>query len=80
MDSTGTYPVKFGPAMRRIIDFENPEKSLSILPTGQSGYFFAPHYKDQAELYNNNLFRPQLMNKQEIIMKSTPPFILKPAN
>jgi len=80
MDSSGTYPVKFGPAMRRIVDFENPEKSLSILPTGQSGYFFAPHYQDQAELYNNNLFRPQLMNKQEIIKKSSPPLILKPAN
>jgi penicillin amidase len=66
LDSTGYYPAKFGPAMRRIIDFSDTEHSLSILPTGQSGYFLAPHYDDQFDLYNKNAFRPQLMNRAEI--------------
>jgi penicillin amidase len=52
--------------MRRIIDFSDTEHSLSILPTGQSGYFLAPHYDDQFDLYNKNAFRPQLMNRAEI--------------
>ncbi len=66
IDSTGYYPAKFGPAMRRIIDFADPDHSLSVLPTGQSGYFMADHYDDQFELYNKNGFRDQLMDRAMI--------------
>ena len=78
IDSTGEYKVFFGPSMRRIVDFSDPENSLSVLPTGQSGYFMAPHYKDQNDLYNRNYFRKQLMNKKDIIDESGPPLILEP--
>ena len=78
IDSTGNYKVSFGPSMRRIVDLSDPENSLSILPTGQSGYFMAPHYKDQYELYNRNYFRKQLMNKKDIIDESGSPLILEP--
>lgn len=64
--------------MRRIIDFSNTETSFSVLPTGQSGYFMAPHYNDQFELFNANKFRNQLMNKQEIIKQAGKPLILEP--
>ena len=66
LDSTGYYPAFFGPAMRRIIDFSDPDHTLSILPTGQSGYFMSEHYDDQFELYNKNGFRPQLMDRAMI--------------
>jgi penicillin G amidase len=60
------YKVTSGPAMRRIIDFGDVENSVSVNPTGQSGYFLSPHYKDQAELFNSGSFRKQMMNKEEI--------------
>jgi penicillin G amidase len=66
IDSSGTYPVRFGPSMRRIIDFSDTDHSLSILPTGQSGYFMADHYSDQAHLFNSNGYRQQLMERKAI--------------
>ena len=77
LDSSGMSDVKFGPAMRRIIDFADIDHSYSILPTGQSGYFMAPHYSDQSELYNSNGFRMQLMDKKMIEQQAGKPLKLK---
>jgi penicillin amidase len=66
----GDYKVEFGPAMRRIIDFSDIDNSQSVLPTGQSGYFLAPHYSDQSKLYANNEFRRQLMDKNAIVQQA----------
>jgi penicillin amidase len=79
IDSSGEYRVKFGPSMRRIIDFANPDVSFSVLPTGQSGYFMAPHYDDQFTIFNANTFRSQLMNKDEIVKQAGKPLILQPS-
>lgn len=78
-DSSATAKVYFGPSMRRIIDFGKPEESFSVLPTGQSGYFLAPHYKDQFEMFNQNRYRAQLMKKDEIVRQAGSPLRIKPA-
>jgi len=70
-DETGIYSVTAGPSTRRIIDFNDIENSISILPTGQSGNQFSKHYKDQAVMYNTGKFRKMKMNKDEIINTST---------
>lgn len=62
----GFYKVGSGPSTRRVIDFSDIENSMSILPTGQSGNIFSPHYKDQAELFINGEFRKMMMNVEEI--------------
>jgi penicillin amidase len=66
LDSTGYYKVLAGPSTRRVIDFSDVEKSVSILPTGQSGNPLSNHYKDQFEKYNKGEFVPMLLNKEEI--------------
>ena len=70
-DTSNHYKIKAGPSTRRIIDFSDIENSISILPTGQSGNPLSPHYKDQAELYNQGKFRKMKMNKEEIVNIST---------
>jgi penicillin amidase len=65
-DSTGYYKVSAGPSTRRVIDFSNIEQSMSILPTGQSGNPFSPHYDDQAEMYIRGEFRKMLLDEREI--------------
>jgi penicillin amidase len=65
-DSTGYYKVSAGPSTRRVIDFSDIEASMSILPTGQSGNPFSPHYDDQAKLYIQGKFRKMLLNPEEI--------------
>jgi penicillin amidase len=52
--------------MRRIIDFSNFDNGLSILPTGQSGVFKSPHYRDQTSLYNKGEFKSFKFSKSAI--------------
>ncbi|OWW26021.1 penicillin acylase family protein [Zobellia sp. OII3] len=76
----GVYKVSSGPSTRRVIDFSDVENSISILPTGQSGNPFSPHYKDQAEMYIKGEFRKMMMNKEEIVKTSESLLIFEPAD
>jgi penicillin amidase len=72
--------VLFGPSTRRIIDFSDVRNnSWSILPTGQSGNIFSPHYDDQAEMFINGEFRKMMMNREEIT-KTQNKLLLLPNN
>ncbi len=66
IDSTGYYKVHGGPSTRRIVDFSDPENSLTILPTGQSGNLLSPYYKNQTERYLKGEFVKMKMNESEI--------------
>ena len=52
--------------MRILIDFDDVDRSLSVIPTGQSGNFMSDHYDDQAILFAEGKFRNQLMEKEQI--------------
>jgi penicillin amidase len=78
LNGEGIYKVTSGPAMRIILDFDAVDNSISILPTGQSGNRFSKHYADQARLFVTGGYRPQLMNRNEILLNSKDPLILKP--
>lgn len=58
----GSFAVTAGPSTRRLVDFANPRESWGILPSGNSGVVFSPHYKDQIQLYMAGELRPQLMD------------------
>ncbi len=76
-DDSGTYKVYFGPSTRRIVDFSDIENSMSILPTGQSGNPFSPHYQDQADMYVQGKFRKMMLNAEEIKRTAKNTLILK---
>ncbi|UXP33414.1 penicillin acylase family protein [Reichenbachiella agarivorans] len=79
LNEMGEAHVHAGPSTRRIVDFADVEKnSWSILPTGNSGNIFSPHYEDQAKMYVQGKFRRMLMNKKEIKSISKAPLILVP--
>jgi len=46
-----TIQVTHGPSMRWVADAEDPDRSLAVLPGGQSGHPFDAHYDDQLEEY-----------------------------
>ncbi len=79
LDSTGVYKITAGPSTRRVIDFSDIEHSLGILPTGQSGNVFSPHYKDQAQKFVNGEFVKMSLDQAEI-KKSENMLILMPKN
>ena len=66
LDSTGVYKITAGPSTRRIVDFSDVENGLGILPTGQSGNVFSPHYKDQAQKYVDGEFVKMSLNEADI--------------
>ena len=41
-------------------------ETLGINPTGQCGYFFDPHFDDQASMYMSGKYRTQLTDRTEI--------------
>lgn len=65
-NSEGKYEVYSSPALRILLDFANVNNSESINPTGQSGNVMSPHYKDQTIMFNEGIYRPQLMDKAQI--------------
>ncbi|MDA7641259.1 penicillin acylase family protein [Candidatus Marinimicrobia bacterium] len=65
------FDVRAGSSMRRVIDFANFDNGFSILPTGQSGVFKSPHYKDQTSLYNKGKFKPFKFSESVIKEDST---------
>ena len=51
------FETTLGPSIRRIIDFSNPGRGHSVLPTGQSGNPFSTHYGDQTDLWLEGRYR-----------------------
>jgi len=72
------FQVIFGPSTRRIIDFGEVDKTLGILPTGQSGNFMDPHYDDQAQMYVQGKYRRQYINKEDIMANIEGKLLLLP--
>ncbi len=60
------YSVVAGPSTRRLIDFADPEHSLTVLPTGNGGNFMGTHYSDQAPLFMTGQYREPHFTPKEI--------------
>lgn len=59
------FSIVAGPSTRRLIDFGAPERSWGILPTGNSGHLFSPHYNDQFTLFSEGKYRPMFLNESD---------------
>jgi penicillin G amidase len=60
------YKVASLPSTRRIIDCGAPDRSQSILPTGNSGNFLSPYYKDQVHMYVTGKYRPMVFTDEQL--------------
>jgi penicillin amidase len=60
------YQVQTGPAMRLLMDFNEPYAAIGIIPTGQSGNFMSPHYSDQMALFLSGKYRPQISRAADL--------------
>ena len=78
LDTTGVFDVVAGPAVRTVIDMADIAGAESINPTGQSGNFLSKHYDDQAQMFVDVKFRPQLMRKNDVDAHTQSTLILSP--
>ncbi len=62
-----------GPSMRLLQDAADPAATLAILPGGQSGHPFDPHYDDQLPLYLAGRMRnaPWTLPESEVVERLT---------
>ncbi len=72
------YHVIAGPSTRRLIDFNDPEHSLTVLPTGNSGDCTSPSYGDQAPLFMAGQYREPRITPGQIDAHKTHELILRP--
>jgi len=54
---TDPFNMVLGPSIRRIVDFSDMSKTLSITPTGQSGNPLSQYYGDQTENWLNGQYK-----------------------
>ncbi|MBK6328308.1 MAG: penicillin acylase family protein [Chloroflexi bacterium] len=71
--------VYWHPSMRMIVDISNLDASQTVLPTGQSGHPFNPHYDDQMPLWLNGQYHTMLWSKTAVEAAAQDKLILQPA-
>lgn len=54
---TQPYHMVIGPSIRRIVDLQDPRRSLSIIPGGQSGNPLSDYYNDQTQSWLNGQYK-----------------------
>jgi penicillin amidase len=60
-----------------IVDFSNIQRSLHVLPTGQSGHLKSDHYKDQIPLYLSGKYHLAWTNRADVEEHKKEVLILK---
>ena len=75
---TDPYYTTLGPSMRYIFDFSKPNEFLFVLPNGQSGNPFSPHYSDMTNNWLNKGYYKLSIDEQSIKSSNFEKLILLP--
>jgi len=79
-DYSDPYSVVAVPSYRQIIDWSDPDKSLAMHTTGQSGLAFSPHYSDMVSKWLNVEYHTMLFNRADVEAQKQAMLTLKPEN
>ena len=72
------FEVRDGPSMRQITDLGDLERSLAVLPMGQSGIPASPHYDDMLPLWLSGGYHPFTMDRANIEKNVEGRLVLEP--
>jgi penicillin amidase len=64
--------------MRMIVDLSDFDASRGVIPTGQSGHPYHPHYDDQIELWLNGEYRPMWFTREAVEGAAVEHLVLEP--
>jgi penicillin amidase len=73
-----SYESTVGASMRQIFNLADINDTRVVMPPGQSGQVFSPHYRDQAMLWLNGVYRTRPMEQSAIHTACSDVLILKP--
>lgn len=65
-DAKAPFASRHAASLRAIYDLADPEQSLFIYQTGQSGLVFSPRYRDMADAWASGRYRPLQMAPADI--------------
>ena len=74
----GLLPILYGPSMRWITDAAHGDRTVAILPAGQSGHPGDRHYDDQKALYLAGKLRPVPWSPGAIELATVSQMVLRP--
>lgn len=66
------------PSMRMIVDMSDFDASQAVIPTGQSGHPYHPHYDDMIELWLNGEYHPWRFSREAIEAAAADHLVLQP--
>ncbi len=72
------YQAIAGASERKVIDVGAWDNSLIVLPSGQSGHPFSPHYSDQAQLFMEGQYRRVDFTLEAVLAGAVDSLVLKP--
>ncbi len=70
--------IRSHPSMRMILDLADFDASQTVIPTGQSGHPFHPHYDDMIELWLNGEYHPMWFSEEAVAVAAEDELILVP--
>ena len=79
-DYSSPYSVVAIPSYRQIIDWSDPDKSLAMHTTGQSGLAFSPHYGDMIPKWLNMEYHTMLFGRADVEAQKQSVLTLTPGN
>jgi penicillin amidase len=78
-EGDGPFDVYVVPSWRAIYDLADPDRSVGVAPTGQSGNPASPHWNDQAPLWAAGGLRPLPFTRDAVLAAATSRLELVPA-
>jgi len=66
------------PSMRMILDLSDFDKSLGVIPTGQSGHPYNKHYDDQIQQWLNGQYNPLIFSHEAAEAAAVNHLVLQP--
>jgi penicillin amidase len=72
------FSVRSAPSMRMIVDLGNPDNSLAIQTTGQSGHPASPHYTSMLERWSRGEYNPMLFTRERVQAAAAATLVLVP--
>ena len=74
----GDFKILMGPSQRHIFDTADWDRSLTVIPTGESGIPASAHYGDQTGLFLEGRYYPDYMERSRIEKAARYKMTLKP--
>lgn len=65
-DGRGSFETVVAPSWRTVIDLDDLDRSMAVLPTGQSGNPASEHWNDQTPLWIAGRLRPAPVSRQAV--------------